>query len=221
MKNIALALGLSILLSACSSGTTIADLPSNVTSRYQGTFVNTPGTQRGTVILDLVDDNAGGVSGNIIFQSNGESCLRNGPIADGGTNTGFNVQFTIDQAAQRFQVVTQRTIETEIKTDPDTIDEVIETNTEIQTDNPVFANDGVVGTITNVDVNGPNTSGNVTTTITTTTTVTTSAADQAGTINVQLTSSNEGAQLNGTYTSTSDSTLCSNQSGSGTISLSR
>jgi len=80
MKNLALTLAMTVLLAACSSGSTVAPLPSTVNSQFAGEFRNQNGTQEGTVRLDIVEDDGGGVTGNIIFDAIGENCLGNSTV---------------------------------------------------------------------------------------------------------------------------------------------
>lgn len=98
MKNIFLALAVALLTSACSSGTTVADLPANVTGRYLGTFQNTPDTQSGTIALTIAEADGGVVTGNIIFESDGDNCLGNNVVT--GTSTGFQLALTSPQEGE-------------------------------------------------------------------------------------------------------------------------
>ena len=207
MKNTALFLALAILMVGCSSGTTVSDLPSNVTSRFVGTFVNTPNTQNGTVTLDLSETN-GVVTGNIIFESAGANCLKNSTVS--GTNTGFNMNL---EAAQVSRVYTQEITERE----PDVVEfdelgvEIGRTAGALVSQRTVLSSTGTVGTTITTLSNG-----NVVTRVT-------SVSDVTGTLTMQLAVANAGNTLNGTYVvnaGTSTST-CSNATGSGTMNLNR
>jgi len=95
---------MTVLLAACSSGSTVAPLPSTVNSQFAGEFRNQNGTQEGTVRLDIVEDDGGGVTGNIIFDAIGENCLGNSTVT--GTSNGFNISLTSDQSRTRFIITT-------------------------------------------------------------------------------------------------------------------
>lgn len=197
MKNLVLATAFAVLVSACSSGTTVSDVPSNVTSRFVGTFQNTPGTQSGNVTLDILENDSGAVSGNIIFTSSGANCLSTSTVS--GTTSGFTVSLSSPQSGDRFQITT-----TVVETDNTTM-----TSTTVSV-TTVNSSSGTEGTTVS-----ESTSGNITTT---TTRVTTRVAVM-GTLNIQFTSSNGGSTLSGTYTVSGDT--CSNQTGSGTMTVSR
>ena len=109
MKNLALALFSAIIVAACSSGNTISDVPQNVTSTFQGSFND--GGMTGSITLNLNDNNAGVVTGNIIVSGN--TCLQNGSFTSGVSN-GFNLTINdIPQAGaagpDMFEVVTTTT----------------------------------------------------------------------------------------------------------------
>lgn len=95
MKKIALMFVMALFLSACSSGTTVSDTPINLTGKYTGSFENQEENDEGTVIIDLVEDNAGVFSGIAQFIDSG--CLVNGTVTS-GTVTGFSVTIVIDQS---------------------------------------------------------------------------------------------------------------------------
>lgn len=205
MKNIALALMLTILVSACSSGTTVSPVPSNVTSRFVGNFQNTPGSQSGGVTLDISEDDAGNITGNIIFTSAGANCLKNATVS--GTTSGFSVTLQAPQTSVEYTITT-RVEETEEVSDgmggvtivgPTLISETVRTSST-----------GNTGTTVSTSVSGS---------ITRTTTTTTVQSDTLGTLTILFTSSNNGANLAGTYTVSGGT--CSNATGSGTISVSR
>ncbi|MEO0367701.1 MAG: hypothetical protein AAF197_02830 [Pseudomonadota bacterium] len=146
MKKNLLVVLLTLFLTACSSGTTVAPIPFNLTGLWVGTFENTPGTQMGSVTFNLAQaTDTTVVTGNFIFESDIENCLANGVITD-GTVTGFSVSISA--------------------------------------------------------------------------TISSSTADADDTWNLQLTQSNNGSSLDGTYVTTGGN-ICSNSTGSGTISLTR
>lgn len=202
MKNILFVLSIAMLAAGCSSGTTVADLPSNVTSRFVGTFNNTPGSQNGTVIIDVQDVN-GVVSGNIIFESDGDNCLRNATVD--GQSTGFNLNLTADQSGREFTTtITEREPSTET-TDED--GNPVTLPGEVISIIEVKSSSGTVGTFNSTLANG-NEVERVTT-----------VADVAGNLNMQFTITEAGNSINGTYTTTGS--VCSNGTGSGRMSLSR
>lgn len=104
MKNIFLILLVASLVTACSSGTTVSPLPANVTQLFQGTFQNNPGTESGTVTLNIQEDASGVISGTITFNASPNPCLRNSTVA--GNSNGFNLSFTADQTRDVFTIVT-------------------------------------------------------------------------------------------------------------------
>jgi len=91
MKNIALALLLTIIVSACSSGTTVGDIPNNITGTYRGEFESSNENSRGTVTLNIAEDDGGTISGNAIFESffDDDRCFANGIVT--GSTSGFSV----------------------------------------------------------------------------------------------------------------------------------
>lgn len=99
MKNIALSLIFLFSLAACSSGTTVADTPFNITGLYNGVFENTAGTEMGTITLNIIEDETSGIiSGNIIFEveDSQQTCFVNGSIS--GTTSAFSVILTANQS---------------------------------------------------------------------------------------------------------------------------
>jgi hypothetical protein len=197
MKNSALFFAFLLLMVGCSSGTTVSDLPQNVTNRYVGTFQNTPGTQNGSIQLDLIET-AGVVSGNVIFTSSGANCLRNAPVS--GNSTGFNIALEAAQSATLFTITTTVTIPAETADDgtvtPARVTTTIRTSTS-----------GTVGTTLSTASDG------------TTTQVATSEGVEMGTLRMQFAVSNSSNTLNGTYIV--EGTTCSNQTGSGSMTLNR
>jgi len=195
MKKVLFVLSIAMLAAGCSSGTTVADLPSNVTSRFSGTFQNTPNTQSGGVTIDIQDVD-GVVSGNIIFNAGGDNCLRNSTVT--GNSSGFNLTLTAEQAGQRSQVtLTEREPNTPEGAEGALVSETV-----------FFVVGGAQGTSITTLSNG-----NILTR------VTDAPMETMGTLNMQFTIANGGNDLNGTYTTTGD--ICSNQTGSGTMNLSR
>jgi hypothetical protein len=98
MKNLALALAITLLLAACSSGSTVAPLDVSLNGVYIGTFENVEGTQDGNATLNLSQTTGGtSITGNAIFDVNGRNtCLINGIVT--GDNNGSNVTITIGGA---------------------------------------------------------------------------------------------------------------------------
>ena len=169
MKNIAISLMLVLLVSACSSGTTVSDLPQNVTSLFRGTFQNNPGTQNGSVTLNIVEDAAGNITGNITFSANGNNCLSNAPVT--GNSNGFNLAVSADQSREEFTITT-----------------TITDNNGLQTVSVRTASNGTVGTVSTQNSDG---SSRVE--------VTSQNADLTGVFQVQFAISNNGSTLSGTY----------------------
>ncbi len=184
-------------LVGCSSGSSEAPAPASVTSRYEGTFQNTPGTQNGNMTLNLSEDSAGTVTGNVIFTSSGANCLRNASVT--GTTTGFNFSLSADQSGELFTTTTTTVVTT-----------VDSSGTETSVTESIVTTEssaGVVGTV-RTDLGG----GRVSTAVTTSTAAT-------GTLEMQFAIGNSGATLSGTYVTTGD--VCSNQTGSGDMTLNR
>jgi uncharacterized protein YceK len=189
MKNILLALGVALLVSACSSGSTATELPQNVTSQFKGTYQNTPGTQNGTLTLDIVENAAGVVTGNLIFVAGTPSnCLTNAPV--NGTSSGFNLSLSADQSGEVFTTTITTT---------STSGSTSTTTTTSRT--------GRVGTESFTNSDGSSRS------------ETTTVEDTTGTLNMQFSITNNGNNLGGTYVV--DGNTCSNQTGSGTMSLTK
>ncbi|MGK0375384.1 MAG: hypothetical protein ACJA2E_001862 [Arenicella sp.] len=98
MKNLALALAITLLLAACSSGSTVAPLDVTLNGVFTGTFTNVEGTQDGSATLNL--SQAGGttaIAGNAIFDTDGRNtCLVNGTVS--GANNGSSASLTIGSA---------------------------------------------------------------------------------------------------------------------------
>ncbi|MEM7361260.1 MAG: hypothetical protein AAF431_19405, partial [Pseudomonadota bacterium] len=169
-------------------GSTQTELPANVTSRFQGTYENTTGSQMGTVTIDIVETPDGSVTGNIIFQSSGSNCLRNAPVT--GTSTGFNLSLTADQAGLLFTTTV-----------------TVTTASGFSSETVTISTTGRVGSTSVTNSDGSTTSTVVTSEQTT------------GTLNMTFTITNNGANLGGTYVVSGNT--CSNQSGSGDMTLIR
>ncbi|GAA6139643.1 hypothetical protein NBRC116583_33900 [Arenicella sp. 4NH20-0111] len=184
-------------LVGCSSGSSEAPIPASVTNRYQGTFQNTPGTQSGSVSLNLSEDTARAVTGNIIFTSDGSNCLRNATVT--GTTTGFNFDLTASQAGELFTTTTTIT-----RTELD------DAGAEVVTTESITVRESTTGTVgtVNRDLGGGRNSSAVTT-----------SAGVTGNLNMQFNIGNNGATLQGTYVTDGD--ICSNNTGSGVMSLNR
>lgn len=188
MKNIVLALIATLLVSACSSGSTATELPQNVTSLFTGSYQNTAGTQSGAITLDIVE-NAGGVTGNLIFVAAGDNnCLSNASVS--GTSNGFNLSLTADQSGEVF-TTTITTTSTSGSTSTTT----------------TTSRAGQVGTESSTNSDGSARS------------EATTVEDTGGTLNMQLSISNAGNNLGGTYIV--DGNTCANQTGSGTMTLTK
>jgi len=96
MKNLALALAMTLLLAACSSGSTVAPQEISLNGVFSGTFENTAGDQDGTATFNLSQiANATEVTGNAIFDTTTvNTCLVNGTIT-AGINSGASVTLTV------------------------------------------------------------------------------------------------------------------------------
>ena len=101
MKNIGLSLALLLLLASCSSGTTVADTPFNITGVYLGEYENISGSIEDTLTLNIVEDQSGIITGNILFnfeENDRASVCGTNSTVDGST-TGFTVQFSVGGSA--------------------------------------------------------------------------------------------------------------------------
>ena len=198
MKNLAIALFSAVLVAACSSGNTISDVPQNVTSTFQGSFTDGVGT--GSITLNLSDDNAGNVSGNLIVTGN--TCLQNASFT-GGVSNGFTLTLPgIPQAgAEMFTVVTTTTVP------PD-----------LDSTGAAIPNTGGMTVVTTVESSG--TPGTQTQTLADGTIIETEVtplAGAAGTLDFQLSITNGGSTLSGTFVSSGG--VCPAGQGSGSITL--
>ena len=189
MKNIVLALIATLLVSACSSGSTATELPQNITSLFKGSYQNTPGTQSGTITLDIVEDASGGVTGNLIFVAAGNNnCLTNASVS--GTSSGFNLSLTADQSGEIF---TTRITITSTSGSTSTTTTTSRTG-QVRTES-----------FTNSDGSARSEA--------------TTVVNTSGKLNMQFSISNSGNNLGGTYIV--DGNTCSNQTGSGTMTLTK
>ncbi len=91
MKIIALSVFLVLFVSACSSGTSVSDLPPQVTSStFSGDFITSNNLGAGSIQLDLTDDGSGSISGNLIISNESEpACICTSEVT--GTQTGFDL----------------------------------------------------------------------------------------------------------------------------------
>jgi len=95
IKKITLLLAFSFLLGACSSGTSVSDLPPNLGGGpFTGTFQSNKNTDRGTITFNLTQDGTD-VSGLIVVDGGNTPCLRSGSVE--GSVNGFNVNLEITQ----------------------------------------------------------------------------------------------------------------------------
>jgi len=96
MKNLILALAMTLLLAACSSGSTVAPLDANLSGVFIGSFENTDGNQSGTATFNLSQiAEATGLTGNAIFDTNTvNTCLVNGTLTM-STNNGTSATIVI------------------------------------------------------------------------------------------------------------------------------
>ena len=94
MKNILLSVALIITLASCSSGTSVADIPPNVSaSTFTGTYSTSNGLGTGNITLDLTDTGGGTITGNLIVSPVvADSCLCSSGVT--GTQVGFDVTLT-------------------------------------------------------------------------------------------------------------------------------
>lgn len=101
MKNIALTLALTILLAACSSGggSTVVELPNNLTGVFNGTYESQNGDDSGSITLNLAQPLDGtDLTGVVTVDADVPGvCLGNGAI-DEGSISGFSASITAGQA---------------------------------------------------------------------------------------------------------------------------
>lgn len=100
MKNIAISLAMIVLLGACSSGTTVSEVPpTNISGLYTGEFESSNGRADGNITMN-VQDNGGALAGNMIleFSLTDPSCIINLPFdPTTSSRVGFNVQLNTAQ----------------------------------------------------------------------------------------------------------------------------
>lgn len=97
MKNLALTLCITLLLAACSSGSSVSEIPPNISGLYRGDFESSNERDAGTMIMNLADDDLGGIQGTLQFEFSETdlTCLVNSTIE--GTINGFAVRLESDQ----------------------------------------------------------------------------------------------------------------------------
>lgn len=91
MKNFALVLAFTLLLAACSSGSSVSEIPpDNISGSYSGDFISNNELSEGRLTLNI-QDNAGELTGNVIvdFNPDERTCIANASIE--GSRSGFNV----------------------------------------------------------------------------------------------------------------------------------
>lgn len=99
MKNIAISLALVLLLGACSSGTSVSEVPpTDISGVYNGEFQSSNGFGDGNVTMNI-QDNFGALAGNLILEFNltDPSCIVNTVFDESSARTGFNVQINTSQ----------------------------------------------------------------------------------------------------------------------------
>lgn len=92
MKNIALVIALILTLAACSSGTTVGEVPPTITGLYKGEFTSLNDRDEGTMIMNLAQASAGkdiGGTLQFVYDKQDPTCLANTTIT--GTVDGFSV----------------------------------------------------------------------------------------------------------------------------------
>jgi len=98
MKNIALALCITLLLAACSSGSSVAEIPPNISGLYRGEFESSNERDAGTMIMNLAQDTSDdSIQGTLQFEftETDLTCLINSTIE--GTIDGFAVRLESPQ----------------------------------------------------------------------------------------------------------------------------
>lgn len=98
MKNLALTMCIALLISACSSGTSVSEIPPNISGLYRGDFESSNEQDEGTMIMNLAQDTTGGtVQGTLQFEFSKTdlTCLRNSTIT--GTINGFALRLESPQ----------------------------------------------------------------------------------------------------------------------------
>jgi len=169
-----------------------------VTSTFQGSFTDGPAS--GSITLNLIDNNAGAVSGSIIVSGN--TCLQTANFT-GGVSNGFNLTLSdIPQVgASMFQVVTTTVVPPSLDSTGAEIP-----NTGGTTISTMVVSSGTVGMQQQTLADG-----------TVITTETTAVDGAEGTLSLQLAISNGGSTLSGTFVSIDAG--CPAGQGSGSITL--
>lgn len=101
MKNIALTIAFTFLLAACSSGggSTVVELPNNLTGVFTGTYESQNGDDSGSITINLAQplDGSPDLSGVVTVDADVPGvCLGNGAIT-AGTVSGFSASITAGQ----------------------------------------------------------------------------------------------------------------------------
>lgn len=99
MKNIALAIALTLLFAACSSGSSVSALPpTDISGQYRGTFESSNELGGGTVTINL-QENGASIVGNLLltFDPTERTCIINTVLADTSSRAGFNLQLNTSQ----------------------------------------------------------------------------------------------------------------------------
>ena len=99
MKTLSLVLALALTMTACSSGSTVADAPpANITGLYSGNYISSNERDEGNMTLNISEDTNDNISGTfqVAFNEEDQSCLTNGPIASGSAD-GFSISITVTQ----------------------------------------------------------------------------------------------------------------------------
>lgn len=97
MKNIVLAIALILTFAACSSGTTVGEVPPTITGLYKGEFTSLNEREEGTMILNLAEASAGKKVGGTLqlaYDKQNPTCLVNTVIE--GEVDGFSVSLEAD-----------------------------------------------------------------------------------------------------------------------------
>ena len=111
MKNLALTLCITLLLAACSSGSSVSEIPPNISGLYRGDFESSNERDAGTMILNLAQDEAGVVEGTIQFEFSETdlTCLRNGTIMGNVNGFAVRLEAETDAGGMTFQLTSTDT----------------------------------------------------------------------------------------------------------------
>jgi len=99
MKTLSLVIALALTMTACSSGSTVADAPpANITGLYSGNYISSNERDEGNMTLNIAEDQNDNLSGTfqVAFNREDESCLENGTIASGSVD-GFSISISVTQ----------------------------------------------------------------------------------------------------------------------------